>query len=97
MVVCAQCKYDYCWICLEEWKKHSSSTGGYYRCTRYEVIQQLEEQSKEMTVEVHTHTHTTRGDSTSSVRVLSMVLTSQARPGSEDLPPPCHNTTSRDI
>uniref|UniRef100_A0A672NA62 RBR-type E3 ubiquitin transferase n=1 Tax=Sinocyclocheilus grahami TaxID=75366 RepID=A0A672NA62_SINGR len=49
---CAKCKYDFCWICLEEWKKHSSSTGGYYRCTRYEVIQQVEEQSKEMTVEV---------------------------------------------
>ncbi|XP_067258668.1 ankyrin repeat and IBR domain-containing protein 1 isoform X2 [Chanodichthys erythropterus] len=48
---CAKCKYDFCWICLEEWKKHSSSTGGYYRCTRYEVIQQVEEQSKEMTVE----------------------------------------------
>lgn len=48
----SKCKYDFCWICLEEWKKHSSSTGGYYRCTRYEVIQQLEEQSKEMTVEV---------------------------------------------
>ncbi|XP_077124312.1 ankyrin repeat and IBR domain-containing protein 1 isoform X1 [Ranitomeya variabilis] len=48
---CAKCKYDFCWICLEEWKKHSSSTGGYYRCTRYEVINQVEEQSKEMTVE----------------------------------------------
>ncbi|MGH0122964.1 UNVERIFIED_CONTAM: hypothetical protein FKN15_077618 [Acipenser sinensis] len=48
---CAKCKYDFCWICLEEWKKHSSSTGGYYRCTRYEVIQQVEEQSKEITVE----------------------------------------------
>ncbi|XP_061572366.1 ankyrin repeat and IBR domain-containing protein 1-like [Cololabis saira] len=48
---CAKCKYDFCWICLEEWKKHSSSTGGYYRCTRYEVIQQVEEQSKEMTDE----------------------------------------------
>ncbi|KAM9077731.1 ankyrin repeat and IBR domain-containing protein 1 isoform 6-T8 [Megaptera novaeangliae] len=48
---CAKCKYDFCWICLEEWKKHSSSTGGYYRCTRYEVIQHVEEQSKEMTVE----------------------------------------------
>lgn len=47
-----KCKYDFCWICLEEWKKHSSSTGGYYRCTRYEVIQHVEEQSKEMTVEV---------------------------------------------
>ncbi|XP_046898646.1 ankyrin repeat and IBR domain-containing protein 1-like [Hypomesus transpacificus] len=48
---CAKCKYDFCWICLEEWKKHSSSTGGYYRCTRYEVIQQVEEQAKDMTVE----------------------------------------------
>ncbi|KAM8827264.1 ankyrin repeat and IBR domain-containing protein 1-like isoform 1-T4 [Synchiropus picturatus] len=48
---CTKCKYDFCWICLEEWKKHSSSTGGYYRCTRYEVIQQVEEQSKEMTEE----------------------------------------------
>ncbi|KAL4844840.1 hypothetical protein H8958_020751 [Nasalis larvatus] len=36
---------------ITEWKKHSSSTGGYYRCTRYEVIQHVEEQSKEMTVE----------------------------------------------
>uniref|UniRef100_A0A8C6KU44 Ankyrin repeat and IBR domain-containing protein 1 n=1 Tax=Nothobranchius furzeri TaxID=105023 RepID=A0A8C6KU44_NOTFU len=53
---CAKCKYDFCWICLEEWKKHSSSTGGYYRCTRYEVIQQVEEQSKEMTEEVHNKT-----------------------------------------
>uniref|UniRef100_A0A8C6UT35 Ankyrin repeat and IBR domain-containing protein 1 n=1 Tax=Neogobius melanostomus TaxID=47308 RepID=A0A8C6UT35_9GOBI len=43
---CAKCKYDFCWICLEEWKKHSSSTGGYYRCTRYEVIQQVEEQEE---------------------------------------------------
>uniref|UniRef100_A0A8K9XXH4 Ankyrin repeat and IBR domain-containing protein 1 n=1 Tax=Oncorhynchus mykiss TaxID=8022 RepID=A0A8K9XXH4_ONCMY len=48
---CAKCKYDFCWICLEEWKKHSSSTGGYYRCTRYEVINQVEEQNKDMTVE----------------------------------------------
>ena len=57
LFLCLQCKYDFCWICLEEWKKHSSSTGGYYRCTRYEVITQLEEQSKEMTGEVHTHTY----------------------------------------
>ncbi|KAK6327206.1 hypothetical protein J4Q44_G00028510 [Coregonus suidteri] len=49
---CAKCKYDFCWICLEEWKKHSSSTGGYYRCTRYEVINQVEEQKKDMTVEL---------------------------------------------
>lgn len=43
---------------MEEWKKHSSSTGGYYRCTRYEVIQQVEEQTKEMTVEVFKSSYT---------------------------------------
>uniref|UniRef100_A0A8C4Q4E0 RBR-type E3 ubiquitin transferase n=1 Tax=Eptatretus burgeri TaxID=7764 RepID=A0A8C4Q4E0_EPTBU len=48
---CTKCKHDFCWICLEEWKKHSSSTGGYYRCTRYEVIQQVEEQSREIVEE----------------------------------------------
>ncbi|XP_067093821.1 ankyrin repeat and IBR domain-containing protein 1-like isoform X3 [Osmerus mordax] len=69
---CAKCKYDFCWICLEEWKKHSSSTGGYYRCTRYEVIQQVEEQAKDMTVEEYAefqyrrrHRQRRRGDMSS--------------------------------
>ncbi|XP_061410534.1 LOW QUALITY PROTEIN: ankyrin repeat and IBR domain-containing protein 1 [Lethenteron reissneri] len=45
---CTKCKHDFCWICLEEWKKHSSSTGGYYRCTRYEVIQAVEDSSRDV-------------------------------------------------
>ncbi|KAK1795288.1 hypothetical protein P4O66_010468 [Electrophorus voltai] len=68
---CAKCKYDFCWICLEEWKKHSSSTGGYYRCTRYEVIQQVEEQSKEMTVELEERLFKTAKD---KMEQLSKVL-----------------------
>ena len=26
-----QCKHEFCWVCLEQWKKHSSATGGYFR------------------------------------------------------------------
>lgn len=38
-----QCKHDFCWVCLEGWKKHSSATGGYFRCNRYEVVRKVEE------------------------------------------------------
>ena len=32
-----QCKLEFCWVCLESWKKHSSATGGYFRCNRYDA------------------------------------------------------------
>jgi len=31
---CCKCKFDFCWVCLDGWKKHSSATGGYFRCNR---------------------------------------------------------------
>ncbi|XP_037076812.1 ankyrin repeat and IBR domain-containing protein 1-like [Pollicipes pollicipes] len=31
---CSKCKHDFCWMCLEGWKKHSSATGGYFRCNK---------------------------------------------------------------
>lgn len=31
-MTCPNCKWDFCWMCLEEWKKHGSTTGGYYKC-----------------------------------------------------------------
>ena len=27
---CPQCKHDFCWVCLDEWKQHNTSTGGYF-------------------------------------------------------------------
>jgi len=48
----AQCKYDFCWVCLEPWKKHSTSTGGYFRCNRYEVVRKVEEQQDLLKTEV---------------------------------------------
>lgn len=38
-----QCKFDFCWVCLESWKKHSSATGGYFRCNRFEIVSRLDE------------------------------------------------------
>ncbi|CAJ1959325.1 unnamed protein product [Cylindrotheca closterium] len=26
------CRYEFCWICLRDWKLHGSATGGYFRC-----------------------------------------------------------------
>ncbi|XP_054168211.1 ankyrin repeat and IBR domain-containing protein 1-like [Oppia nitens] len=40
---CYKCKYDFCWICLETWKKHNSGTGGYFRCNRSEAAQRAEQ------------------------------------------------------
>ncbi|XP_013385980.1 potential E3 ubiquitin-protein ligase ariadne-2 [Lingula anatina] len=29
---CSKCKYDFCWMCLGDWKNHGSE---YYECSRY--------------------------------------------------------------
>jgi len=47
-----QCKHDFCWVCLEAWKKHSTATGGYFRCNRYEVVKKAEESHDQMMTEV---------------------------------------------
>ena len=30
-------------MCLENWKKHSSATGGYFRCNRFEAVHKADE------------------------------------------------------
>lgn len=47
-----QCKHDFCWVCLEPWKKHSTATGGYFRCNRYEVVKKVEEHQDMLKSEV---------------------------------------------
>ena len=34
-MTCSQCRYDFCWTCLEPWSKHGESTGGYYSCNAF--------------------------------------------------------------
>ncbi|KAJ8319887.1 hypothetical protein KUTeg_001474 [Tegillarca granosa] len=52
---CSKCKYDFCWVCLDQWKRHNSSTGGYFKCNRYEVVKKVEDTAQQMKTEVSKH------------------------------------------
>ena len=43
---CSKCKHDFCWVCLGPWKKHSTDTGGYFRCNRYDDTKKVEERTE---------------------------------------------------
>jgi len=34
-MTCQKCRHEFCWICMEPWKKHGQQTGGYFSCNRY--------------------------------------------------------------
>ncbi|XP_044747423.1 ankyrin repeat and IBR domain-containing protein 1-like [Coccinella septempunctata] len=42
-IKCSKCKFDFCWVCQESWKRHSSATGGYFRCNRFESVHKADE------------------------------------------------------
>ena len=33
---CSQCKYEFCWMCMGDWAEHGATTGGYYKCNKYD-------------------------------------------------------------
>jgi len=39
------CGHEFCWLCLGPWTDHNSSTGGYYKCNKYESEMQKESSS----------------------------------------------------
>ncbi|KAK3082836.1 hypothetical protein FSP39_006705 [Pinctada imbricata] len=43
---CSKCKHDFCWVCLDQWKRHNSSTGGYFKCNRYEAVKVVQEETQ---------------------------------------------------
>ena len=52
-MTCRSWKYEFCWICMGDWKEHGSATGGYYKCNLYEAKKQdaafADEESKRET------------------------------------------------
>jgi ariadne-1 len=34
-MVCESCHFEFCWLCLGEWSKHNTATGGFYKCNMY--------------------------------------------------------------
>jgi ariadne-1 len=37
-MTCKMCTFEFCWLCLGNWKEHGQSTGGYYNCNKYEEL-----------------------------------------------------------
>ena len=37
-MTCRVCGYDFCWMCLGKWSDHNQSTGGYYKCNKFEEM-----------------------------------------------------------
>lgn len=33
-MTCTQCRFEFCWLCMGDWKKHGQSTGGFYNCNK---------------------------------------------------------------
>lgn len=48
---CSKCKHDFCWVCLGPWKKHSTETGGYFRCNRYDDSRKNDEKTEQAIAE----------------------------------------------
>ena len=34
-MTCQQCRFEFCWICMNSWTSHDANTGGYYRCNKF--------------------------------------------------------------
>lgn len=50
-----QCKFEFCWICQESWKKHGSATGGFFRCNRMNAVCKADEKRGLLVKEVSTN------------------------------------------
>ena len=41
-MTCSQCKHQFCWLCLADWKTHGEGTGGFYSCNRSDFFHKLD-------------------------------------------------------
>lgn len=60
-MTCKKCRYEFCWICMEDWKVHGNQ---YYQCNRYH------DQTEDKKKEVRTATNLKDASKTSLKRYL---------------------------
>lgn len=53
-MTCTKCRHEFCWICLDPWKLHSRTTGGYFQCNRDEETMAANRKIDAMRREAHT-------------------------------------------
>ena len=44
-MTCKKCKHEFCWLCMNDWKKHGEATGGAFACNIY---QNMKDKDKEI-------------------------------------------------
>lgn len=47
----AGCHYEFCWLCLGDWKEHTNSTGGYYKCNKFESMNDDEKKNNKCNID----------------------------------------------
>lgn len=35
-MTCRSCKHEFCWVCDGSWSEHGNTTGGYYKCNKFD-------------------------------------------------------------
>eukprot|EP00826_Nyctotherus_ovalis_P024576 TRINITY_DN1898_c0_g3_i1.p2 TRINITY_DN1898_c0_g3~~TRINITY_DN1898_c0_g3_i1.p2 ORF type:complete len:490 (-),score=172.28 TRINITY_DN1898_c0_g3_i1:96-1565(-) len=62
-MTCSECRHEFCWICMGDWKIHGEKTGGYYKCNRYDEdiksnkgLKDMETKQKEAKTELARYT-----------------------------------------
>jgi len=50
-MICTKCKYEFCWVCMGDWKEHGLRTGGYYKCNKYKAKKEVQQGPRTMAKE----------------------------------------------
>jgi len=50
-MICTKCKYEFCWVCMGDWKDHGLRTGGFYKCNKYKAKKEVQQGPRTMVKE----------------------------------------------
>jgi len=47
-MTCKKCRHEFCWICMQNWDKHSNRTGGFFQCNIYADSKKISKDDEDM-------------------------------------------------